>query len=309
MPATDDPLGHAHRLGPEIGAAAPAIDRDRRIPADLLASLHDARLFRMLLPRPFGGLETPPRIFLETIEAVARHDGSTAWCLCQANGCAMAAAYLDADIASEIWGGDPHAVLAWGPGRGRGEGGRGRLPRLGQTRLRERRTPRNLARRPHAGHRPGRGGPPHRIRRTHPAHPAVPRRQRRTRGHLGHDRTPGHGLRRLHARGPLRSGCLHHRARPCRPSSAPCGALPFREHEPLRNGFRRHRTRHRAGDVRCLRRTRAHQDPPPAQVDARRRSAGAVRTGPGRGQAEVGPGVPDHRGGRDLGERDRGGQA
>ena len=113
----DDPLGDARRLGPEIGAAAPAIDRNRRIPDDLLASLHDARLFRMLLPRPFGGLETPPRIFLETIETVARHDGSTAWCLCQANGCAMAAAYLEADTAMEIWGDDPHAVLAWGPGR------------------------------------------------------------------------------------------------------------------------------------------------------------------------------------------------
>jgi alkylation response protein AidB-like acyl-CoA dehydrogenase len=47
---------------------------------------------------------------------VAKHDASTAWCLCQGNGCAMAAAYLDPKVAQEVWGRDPDAVLAWGPG-------------------------------------------------------------------------------------------------------------------------------------------------------------------------------------------------
>ena len=50
------------------------------------------------------------------IETIARADASTAWCLSQAGGCAMSAAYLDLPVAHAIFGNDPRAVLAWGPG-------------------------------------------------------------------------------------------------------------------------------------------------------------------------------------------------
>jgi alkylation response protein AidB-like acyl-CoA dehydrogenase len=49
------------------------------------------------------------------METIARADASTAWCLSQAGGCAMSAAYLDLPVAHAIFG-DPCAVLAWGPG-------------------------------------------------------------------------------------------------------------------------------------------------------------------------------------------------
>ena len=116
MSRPDNVLDAARGIGSEIEAAAPEIDRQRRLTPGLLDALHEHKLFRMLLPRPYGGLETPPPLFFKTISEVARHDGSTAWCLCQANGCAMAAAYLAPEIAGEMWGGDPAAVLAWGPG-------------------------------------------------------------------------------------------------------------------------------------------------------------------------------------------------
>ncbi len=116
MPHPDDVFEAARGLGPEIEAAAPEIDRQRRLTPGLLDALHRHKLFRMLLPKPYGGLETPPPLFFRTISEIARHDGSTAWCLCQANGCAMAAAYLAPEIAEEMWGNDPAAVLAWGPG-------------------------------------------------------------------------------------------------------------------------------------------------------------------------------------------------
>ena len=116
MHRPDGVLEAARSLGPEREAAAPGIDRSRRLPASLLDALHGHRMFRMLLPKPYGGLEVPPPLFFKTISEVARHDGSTAWCLCQANGCAMAAAYLAPEVAEEMWGGDPAAVLAWGPG-------------------------------------------------------------------------------------------------------------------------------------------------------------------------------------------------
>ena len=48
------------------------------------------------------------------IEEIARADGSTAWCIAQASGCSMAAAYVEPAVAKEIFGGKD-AVLTWGP--------------------------------------------------------------------------------------------------------------------------------------------------------------------------------------------------
>jgi alkylation response protein AidB-like acyl-CoA dehydrogenase len=82
----------------------------------VLDKLHEARLFRLLLPRSTNGIETDPVTFFNVIETIARGDASTAWCLSQAGGCAMSAAYLDLPVAQKIFGTDPRSVLAWGPG-------------------------------------------------------------------------------------------------------------------------------------------------------------------------------------------------
>jgi alkylation response protein AidB-like acyl-CoA dehydrogenase len=112
----EDHLARVRRIAATIEAEAEASERGLRLTPALQAALHREGLFRLLLPRPFGGFETDPPTFFEVIEDVAKHDASTAWCLCQGNGCAMAAAYLDPEVANEIWGRDPEAVLAWGPG-------------------------------------------------------------------------------------------------------------------------------------------------------------------------------------------------
>ena len=121
--AANDPdgavLARIAGLAPTILLHAEAADRQRRLPAELLAALHAAELFRLLLPRAFRGLEVSPPLFLRAMEAVARADASTAWCLCQAGDCAMSAAYLEPSVSEEIWASDPNAVLAWGPGKGK----------------------------------------------------------------------------------------------------------------------------------------------------------------------------------------------
>jgi alkylation response protein AidB-like acyl-CoA dehydrogenase len=109
-------IARAEAVQPMVAAAANDIERDRRLPAALLDGLHEAELFRLLLPRSANGLETDPVTFFHVIETIAKADASTAWCLSQAGGCAMSAAYLDLPVAHAIFGGDPRAVLAWGPG-------------------------------------------------------------------------------------------------------------------------------------------------------------------------------------------------
>jgi alkylation response protein AidB-like acyl-CoA dehydrogenase len=105
----------AEAVRPAIAAASNEIERTRRLPPALLDKLHEARLFRLLLPRSSDGVETDPVTFFHVIETIARDDASTAWCLGQAGGCAMSAAYLDLPVAHAIFS-DRRAVLAWGPG-------------------------------------------------------------------------------------------------------------------------------------------------------------------------------------------------
>jgi alkylation response protein AidB-like acyl-CoA dehydrogenase len=111
-----DVIARAEAVRSAVSAASGEIESTRRLPPVLLDKLHEAGLFRLLLPRSSNGIETDPLTFFHVIETIARADGSTAWCLSQAGGCAMAAAYLDLPVAQAIFGNDPRAVIAWGPG-------------------------------------------------------------------------------------------------------------------------------------------------------------------------------------------------
>jgi len=113
-----DYIERACALAPEIEARADQIEQERRLPEPVLAALFEADLFRLLLPRSLDGGEVDPVTFARVMEEIAKADASTAWCLCQASGCSMSAAYLSHDVAMEIFGRDRRAVLAWGPGPG-----------------------------------------------------------------------------------------------------------------------------------------------------------------------------------------------
>jgi alkylation response protein AidB-like acyl-CoA dehydrogenase len=108
-------LARARAVLPRLESASDTIEASRRLGPAVVDALHDAALFRLLMPRFLDGGEVDPVTFVHVIEAVAQVDGSTAWCLCQAAGCSMVGAYLTPEIAREIFG-PRDAVLAWGPG-------------------------------------------------------------------------------------------------------------------------------------------------------------------------------------------------
>lgn len=108
------PLDRARALGPAIAAAADTIEATRRIPPDLAEALHAARLFRLLLPRRFGGDECSPAAYLAAVEEVARHDASVAWNMFVANSTVLLAAHVPPESAHAIYD-DPRALVAWGP--------------------------------------------------------------------------------------------------------------------------------------------------------------------------------------------------
>jgi len=113
-PDAQDVVQRARDLAPIIDTAADEIERTRRLPEPVLAGMHGARMFRLLLPRSAGGEEVEPGTYLRAVEQIARHDGSLAWNMFVGNSSSILAAYLPEATAREIWA-DPRTVVAWGP--------------------------------------------------------------------------------------------------------------------------------------------------------------------------------------------------
>ena len=113
-------IARALTLYPLIKHEGDEVDRRRELTPPIIKALKDGNFFRMLQPRSIGGMEMKPAEFARVTEAIAAADGSTAWVVCQGNGCAMSAAYLDATVAREIFG-PVDGILAWGPPGGPSE--------------------------------------------------------------------------------------------------------------------------------------------------------------------------------------------
>jgi alkylation response protein AidB-like acyl-CoA dehydrogenase len=105
--AAPSPVAFAREIAPAIRARSVEIERVRRLPADLCATMAEGGLFRISLPRSLGGFEVEAATMLETIEEVGKADGSAAWCVMVASTSALVAAYLEEEAAAAVFGDDP----------------------------------------------------------------------------------------------------------------------------------------------------------------------------------------------------------
>ena len=104
MRVANDPLGAARALAPVIREAAPAIERDRRVPLDIIDALRDAGLFHMMIPRTLGGAEVDPVLASEVVEELAAADASTGWVVMLAMQSNAFAGFVEESYALEVWG-------------------------------------------------------------------------------------------------------------------------------------------------------------------------------------------------------------
>lgn len=110
-----DVIARARGVAELVKAAAPRIEAERELPGDVLAAMHQARMFRLLLPRSLGGDEIDLETHAMALEIIAAADASTCWVMSQGSGCSMSAAFLAPAVARK-WFAAPDAVLAWGAG-------------------------------------------------------------------------------------------------------------------------------------------------------------------------------------------------
>ena len=69
----DQVLSRITALAPVVARLAPDIEQGRRLPAELVSALKSTRIYGMLVPRRYGGLELDP---LSAFQAVAALPGS-----------------------------------------------------------------------------------------------------------------------------------------------------------------------------------------------------------------------------------------
>ena len=73
-------LEAARTLAPQIRAAAQEIEQGRRLPLSLVQAMKDAGIFRMPMPRAWGGPEVDPLTQIRIVEELSAADPSVGWC-------------------------------------------------------------------------------------------------------------------------------------------------------------------------------------------------------------------------------------
>jgi 3-hydroxy-9,10-secoandrosta-1,3,5(10)-triene-9,17-dione monooxygenase len=99
-------------LIPLLEANALATESGRRVVDENIAAIREAGLFKIMVPKRFGGLETDLRTMLEISRELGKGCGSTSWATTLMNGCAYMAGLSSAECQQEIWGSNGEARIA-----------------------------------------------------------------------------------------------------------------------------------------------------------------------------------------------------
>jgi alkylation response protein AidB-like acyl-CoA dehydrogenase len=98
-----DIVDAVRRLAPEIESRADEIASLRRLPADLVLKLKAAGVFRMAMPKAWGGPEMTPREQYDVYEHLGAADASVAWCVKIGSDSGYFAAALDEGAARSLF--------------------------------------------------------------------------------------------------------------------------------------------------------------------------------------------------------------
>lgn len=101
---TSEILDAARAMQPRIRDLAPAIERDRRLPADLAGEFHKAGFFALSVARDLGGREVDPVTALRVVEELALADGSAGWCVMLATQSGAFSGMLPREYALKVHG-------------------------------------------------------------------------------------------------------------------------------------------------------------------------------------------------------------
>jgi alkylation response protein AidB-like acyl-CoA dehydrogenase len=112
VPTLPELLLRIEEIKPILAANAGQTEADRRIAQPNIDALTEAGVFKVTVPRRFGGYEMTIREKLEVSAAVAEACGSTGWVVALTNVCNWMAAELPEQGQQDIFGATPDARVA-----------------------------------------------------------------------------------------------------------------------------------------------------------------------------------------------------
>src|SRR5262245_39060265 len=101
--SASDILANARALSDYLREKSTAIDEARKLPAEVVTRMREAGMFRLMMPREWGGPEMRPSQQVEVIEELARANASAAWCVMIGCDSGFFAGYLEESAAREIY--------------------------------------------------------------------------------------------------------------------------------------------------------------------------------------------------------------
>jgi alkylation response protein AidB-like acyl-CoA dehydrogenase len=111
-PEAAELVARAKELRPLLTQNATVGEQDRRVAEESIQALTDAGLFRLTIPKRYGGYQTSLRTFLDVSAAVAEADGGTAWIVTLINVCNWMASLFPGQAQDEVFGADPNAKVS-----------------------------------------------------------------------------------------------------------------------------------------------------------------------------------------------------
>ena len=111
--ASRDELFDKARQLAELGWSRRAeIERDRRLPDDLVGALLDSGLPSLMNQKRFGGLESDPMVVLELGREIARGSGSLGWLFSLTSFHTWYMAFTHEQLQQDVWGSDHDVLIA-----------------------------------------------------------------------------------------------------------------------------------------------------------------------------------------------------
>jgi indole-3-acetate monooxygenase len=102
--AAKEILDNVRALEPDIRQSAEAIERERQLPDKLAHQLMEAQVFRLGLPRAYGGPELDPMCQVRIVEELSRIEGSVGWLSMISSAGSFLGAFLDPPVAQRFFG-------------------------------------------------------------------------------------------------------------------------------------------------------------------------------------------------------------
>src|SRR5262249_27807182 len=101
---SDSPVLHnAIAMTTMIRASGDQIERERRLPAEIVTAMKDAGVFGMEMPLTWGGPELDPLTQFRVIETLAMADGSVGWCAMINCDGGYVTAFLGQDVGRSLY--------------------------------------------------------------------------------------------------------------------------------------------------------------------------------------------------------------